>query len=118
MERPGAKKVVLKAARNLAVREEAARAPRDAQYLRRFLVEERPRTHSSIRGQLVGAYGSNSEVIREALRGWLERDRRLAALDGAIATGLADADAGRLHSAAAVRARLKSHLRKKSRTPA
>ncbi len=65
-----------------------------------------------------GAYGSNSEVIRDALRAWLERDRRLAALDGAIAAGLADADGGRLESAATVRAQLKSHLRKKSRTPA
>lgn len=65
-----------------------------------------------------GAYGSNSEVIRDALRTWLERDRRLAALDGAIAAGLADADSGRLHSAEAVRAQLKSHLRKKKRTPA
>ena len=65
-----------------------------------------------------GAYGSNSEVIRDALRAWLERDRRLAALDGAIAAGLADADAGRLHSASTVRAQLKSHLRKKSRTQA
>ena len=65
-----------------------------------------------------GAYGSNSEVIRDALRAWLERDRRLAALDGAIATGLADANAGRLHSTASARAQLKSHLGKKSRTSA
>ena len=43
-----------------------------------------------------GAYGSNSEVIREALRGWLDRDRRLAALDFAIARGVADAEAGRV----------------------
>ena len=28
-----------------------------------------------------GGYGSASEVIREAMRGWLERQRRLAALD-------------------------------------
>lgn len=37
-----------------------------------------------------GAYGSTSEVIRDALRNWLERDRRLAALDTAIANGIAD----------------------------
>src|SRR5208337_3285144 len=42
-----------------------------------------------------GAYGSNSELIREALRGWLDRDRRLATLDTAIARGVADAEAGR-----------------------
>jgi antitoxin ParD1/3/4 len=45
-----------------------------------------------------GGYGSNSEVIREAMRGWMERERRLAALDAAIARGIADADAGRVHS--------------------
>jgi antitoxin ParD1/3/4 len=32
-----------------------------------------------------GAYGSNSEVICEALRGWMEQEHRLAALDSAIA---------------------------------
>ena len=51
-----------------------------------------------------GAYRSNSEVIREALRGWLDRDRRLAALDSAIARGVADADAGRVHGIDEVRA--------------
>jgi antitoxin ParD1/3/4 len=56
-----------------------------------------------------GAYGSNSEVIREALRGWLERDRRLAIVDGAIARGLADADAGRVQAVDAVRAELRRH---------
>jgi antitoxin ParD1/3/4 len=61
-----------------------------------------------------GAYGSNSEVIRDALRAWLERDRRLAALDTAIATGIADAEAGRVQSIQAVRADMRSRLRKKS----
>jgi antitoxin ParD1/3/4 len=61
-----------------------------------------------------GAYGSNSEVIRDALRGWLERDRRLAALDTAIANGIADAEAGGVQPLDAARVR----LRKKSRTPA
>jgi len=50
-----------------------------------------------------GAYGSNSEVIRDALRGWLERDRRLAALDTAIANGIADAEAGRVQPIETVR---------------
>jgi antitoxin ParD1/3/4 len=53
-----------------------------------------------------GAYGSNSELIREALRGWLERDRRLSALDAAVARGVADAEAGRVHSVEAVRGEL------------
>ena len=37
-----------------------------------------------------GTYSSNSEVIREALRGWMEREQRLASLDAAIARGVAD----------------------------
>jgi antitoxin ParD1/3/4 len=43
-----------------------------------------------------GEYGSVSEVIRDAMRAWLQRERRLAALDAAIARGIADADAGRV----------------------
>jgi antitoxin ParD1/3/4 len=65
-----------------------------------------------------GAYGSNSEVIRDALRGWLERDRRLAALDTAIATGIADAEAGRVQPVGAVRKNLRVRLGKKSHTSA
>jgi antitoxin ParD1/3/4 len=49
-----------------------------------------------------GGYGSVSEVIREAMRGWLERQRRLATLDAAIARGVADADAGRVRDLEAV----------------
>ena len=41
-----------------------------------------------------GDYGSTSEVVREAMRGWLQRERRLAALDAAIARGVSEADAG------------------------
>lgn len=54
-----------------------------------------------------GLYGSTSEVIREALRGWLEREQRLAALDAAIARGLADAEAGRVQDTGAVREELR-----------
>ncbi len=43
-----------------------------------------------------GAYGSNSEIIREALRGWMERERRLGLLDAAIIQGIADAESGRV----------------------
>lgn len=50
-----------------------------------------------------GSYGSTSEVIREAMRGWMERERRLAALDAAIARGVADGEAGRVKSLDEVR---------------
>ena len=54
-----------------------------------------------------GLYGSNSEIIREALRGMIERDRRLEQLDAAIARGLADAEAGRVQDIDTVRAELR-----------
>jgi antitoxin ParD1/3/4 len=54
-----------------------------------------------------GGYGSNSEVIREAMRGWIERERHLTALDTAIMRGITDAEAGRVHSIEDVRADLK-----------
>ena len=54
-----------------------------------------------------GLYGSNSEIIREALRGLIERERRLEGLDGAIALGLADAEAGRVQEIEAVRRELR-----------
>lgn len=53
-----------------------------------------------------GAYASNSEVIREAMRGWMERESRLAVLDAALARGVADAEAGRVQDVEAVRAEL------------
>jgi antitoxin ParD1/3/4 len=55
-----------------------------------------------------GGYGSNSEVIREAMRGWMERERSLVALDLAIARGIADADAGRTKSVEDVRAAMRA----------
>jgi antitoxin ParD1/3/4 len=54
-----------------------------------------------------GLYGSNSEIIREDLRGLMERERRLERLDGAIALGLADAEAGRVQEIEAVRRELR-----------
>jgi antitoxin ParD1/3/4 len=53
-----------------------------------------------------GLYGSNSEIIREAMRGLMERERRLERLDGAIALGMADAQAGRVQGVEVVRSEL------------
>jgi antitoxin ParD1/3/4 len=52
----------------------------------------------SVVNELVGngRYNSKSEVLREGVRLVQEREQRLAALDAALAEGIADADAGRL----------------------
>jgi antitoxin ParD1/3/4 len=57
-----------------------------------------------------GVYGSNSEIIREALRGWMERERRLGMLDAAIAQGIADAETGQVQDMNEVRAELREHF--------
>jgi antitoxin ParD1/3/4 len=44
-----------------------------------------------------GRYNSRSEVLREGVRLVEEREKRLATLDAAIARGLADVAAGRVH---------------------
>ncbi len=49
-----------------------------------------------------GRYNSKSEVLREGVRLVQEREARLAALDGSIERGLADADAGRTQPAEGV----------------
>ncbi len=56
-----------------------------------------------------GGYSSNSEVIREALRGWMNKEQRLAALDEALEKGTASADAGRVQSLEEVRAELRGY---------
>ncbi len=53
-----------------------------------------------------GRYNSRSEVLREGVRLVEEREKRLAALDAAIARGLEDADAGRTRPLAEVGDRL------------
>jgi antitoxin ParD1/3/4 len=58
-----------------------------------------------------GRYNSKSEVLREGVRLIQEREARLAALDAAIARGLADAEAGRSRPADDVFARLETKYR-------
>ena len=43
-----------------------------------------------------GRYNSKSEVLREGIRLVQEREKKLEALDAAIARGIADAEAGRV----------------------
>ena len=57
-----------------------------------------------------GVYSSNSEVIREAMRGWIEREKRLQTLDNAIARGIADADSGRVKTIEEVREGLRKNF--------
>lgn len=55
-----------------------------------------------------GRYNSKSEVLREGIRLIQEREARLALLDQALATGMADAEAGRTKPAGEVFARLEA----------
>ncbi len=55
-----------------------------------------------------GRYQSKSEVIREGVRLVEEREKKLALLDEALARGIADADAGRVHPAEEVFAELRA----------
>ncbi|WP_070156073.1 type II toxin-antitoxin system ParD family antitoxin [Sphingobium phenoxybenzoativorans] len=64
-----------------------------------------------------GRYNSKSEVLREGVRLVQDREARLAALDAAIARGLADADAGRTQPADAVFERLEAKYRAMLRDP-
>lgn len=58
-----------------------------------------------------GRYGSKEEVIREGIRLVEERDKKLAALDAALARGIADAEAGRVAPADVVFDRLEAKYR-------
>jgi antitoxin ParD1/3/4 len=58
-----------------------------------------------------GRYNSKSEVLREGVRLIQERETRLAALDLALARGIADADSGRVKPAGQVFDRLDEKYR-------
>lgn len=55
-----------------------------------------------------GRYNSKSEVLREGVRLVEEREKRLAALDAALAKGISDADAGRVKAGDTVLDRLEA----------
>ena len=59
-----------------------------------------------------GEYGSVSEVLREAMRALLARERRLAALDAALTQGLSELDAGLGEEAETVRREVQARLRR------
>lgn len=61
-----------------------------------------------------GRYNSKSEVLREGVRLVQERETKLAALDAAIARGLADVEAGRTRPADEVFDRLEAKYKAKS----
>jgi antitoxin ParD1/3/4 len=58
-----------------------------------------------------GRHNSRSEILREGVRLVEEREARLAALDAAIARGIADSDAGRVKPLARVFDRLEAKYR-------
>jgi len=65
-----------------------------------------------------GRYNSKSEVIREGVRLVEEREKRLKALDEALAEGLADLRAGRTYAAEDVFSELRERFATRKRAHA
>ena len=63
-----------------------------------------------------GRYNSKSEVLREGVRLVQERESKLAALDAALARGIADAEAGRVIPLDEAFDRLRQELKLPKRT--
>lgn len=63
-----------------------------------------------------GRYNSRSEILREGVRLVQEREARLTALDKAIARGVADADADRVHDLDSASAHLDAKYARMSET--
>jgi antitoxin ParD1/3/4 len=88
---------------------------------KRHTVDLTPDLETAIQRRLEsGAYKSEVEVIRAGLRA-LDRDeeekaRRLIEFDAAIARGLADAKAGRVHPAEEVFNELRERIKQKAET--
>ncbi|MDR3462564.1 MAG: type II toxin-antitoxin system ParD family antitoxin [Beijerinckiaceae bacterium] len=57
-----------------------------------------------------GRYPSRDNALRESVRLLEERERKLGELDAAIQEGIADADAGRVHSVDEVRALIRTRF--------
>jgi antitoxin ParD1/3/4 len=57
-----------------------------------------------------GDYGSVSELVQDAMRAWLHRERRLAVLDASLVRGMAEVDAGQGENAEQVRKELRAQL--------
>ncbi|HWD48718.1 MAG TPA: type II toxin-antitoxin system ParD family antitoxin [Rhizomicrobium sp.] len=58
-----------------------------------------------------GRYNSRSEVLREGIRLVDEREKRLEKLNAALDKGIADAEAGRLHTAEEVFTQVRRRIR-------
>ena len=65
-----------------------------------------------------GLYASNSEVIREAMRGWLEREHHFATLETAIERGIAGIESGHAKTPEDVRRTLLGGLAPRDDQPA
>ncbi len=82
-------------------------------------VDLTPDLENAIRRRMgSGAHKSDVDVIRAGLpaldRADEERARRVAQLDASIARGIADADAGRVHSADRVFSELRQRIQQKA----